>query len=367
MYKNGNKAMVVMSLISIATSLIVFKIDIIKENLHKNYFLWSVITFAIYAIIAKLTYGFNSNEFRALLCASLVLLTFPAELLTRKKIIVLTLLASICTLFYSIYNHIYLGLERSALQINAVPYSTICAGIAICSFSLFLTSKNYKEKLFNIIPLLLLSSSIIILETRGVWLSFSLTIFILLLLNLVKISLKKKLISLIFLIIITIPFSFIFKTDIEQRIQQTSIEINKIESGDLNTSIGLRLQMWALAPEMIKGDELLGTGENQVMKFNSLYKEGYISKSLYNFHPSHYHNQYIDNTIKGGFIGLLLLLILLSTPLLYIKKRNQFKKNIIIGIIVLYAISSLTDVPFIHGQTMLFYTLILCGLRNIDE
>ena len=364
-YKDGTKAMVVMTIISIIMSVSTYKLMIIKENIKNNPFLWSIILMTFYAIIAKLTYGFNSNEFRALLCSSLLMLTFPKNLLTKKILIRLTLLASVCSLIFIYYNYEYLGLDRSTASINAIPYATACAAISVISFNLLFISKKITDKIFCTTSLIITIGAVISLETRGIWLALFVTLFVSIIIKIIKYGLPWKLT--IITTAITLLLIFTYQKDIEQRIQQTNNELVKIQSNDLNTSIGLRLQMWKLAPKMINGDLLFGTGEKQINKFDQLYHDGFVSKALYAFQPPHYHNQYIDNTIKGGLIGLSLLLLLLLTPFVNLKNKSNFYKSLTLSLVLLYSIAGLTDVPFLHGQTLLFYIMIIIVVSNIKD
>uniref|UniRef100_UPI003CC9172E O-antigen ligase family protein n=1 Tax=Vibrio splendidus TaxID=29497 RepID=UPI003CC9172E len=80
---------------------------------------------------------------------------------------------------------------------------------------------------------------------------------------------------------------------------------------------------------------------------------------LYYYASSHYHNQFLDNMVKSGTIGLLFIIGLLIYPLIKIKSLNEENRYIVIGLTSLFFIAGLTDVPFNHPQPLLMYLLFL--------
>ncbi|PSU64258.1 hypothetical protein CTM75_06835 [Photobacterium phosphoreum] len=205
-------------------------------------------------------------------------------------------------------------------------------------------------------------SSLILSETRGTLLAgFIAIIFILLkTLHFNKINLKIIATS---VVIITGMF-FILKQPIEQRIEQTAIEYHKIEAGNLTSSIGLRFQLWDSVPMLMKDDILLGVGNNIRSEIDNLYKKNDISQSLYDLQPTHLHNQYLDKIVKNGVLGFILFMFLLLLPFVLSKKTGALYEQLTLGIIIIFSIASLTDVPFNHGQTLFIYLLFI-GIFNM--
>ncbi|WP_279151542.1 O-antigen ligase family protein [Photobacterium iliopiscarium] len=245
--------------------------------------------------------------------------------------------------------------SRDAWPINAIPYGTLIAGISVIALSLSLTLTNYKEKAVTFLAFILSSYGLIITESRGVWLGFifALTVIFVVFITTKKIKITWR--SVVIAIVLIGSVSIISKPLISQRLSQTHQEYSDIKSGDLNTSIGLRLQMWQSAPMLIEHHELLGQGNQYLISLDNLYHQVRISKSLYEAQPPHFHNQYVDYMVKKGIIGLILLLCLFILPLRLLKNASLLQRYITITLVSLFAVASLTDVPFNHGQTIFMY------------
>ena len=179
--------------------------------------------------------------------------------------------------------------------------------------------------------------------------------------NVLKTLRRKKYILFTFIItaILTSSGTFLFKDKINERYSQTIYEIKKIQSDDYSTSVGLRLQMWMLAPELIKQKLILGHGQEQREILKDKLEHGEISGPLYHYASAHFHNQFLDKVVKSGIIGLTLVIGLLIYPLMIVKKLLSLDTYIAIGLVSLFFIAGLTDVPFNHPQPLMLYLLFL--------
>lgn len=355
-FKNGDKLIVVLILISIIATLFNYGLHSIKRNIHDKG-LWIVIVMVAYAIFSYYYHGSSSREMRALLGATVLLFVFPRNLITKNVLKWLILLGSIAILFSTYYFSVHLRLARVQWPINAIPHATMGAVIAILALTLLLNEKKNRDRRILSFCLILSVAAVVINQTRGVWLSLIVASIIILLPKLKHINWKYALIT-VFIFFITV---YIARPQIQQRINETQAEMTTIKSGDLSSSIGLRLQMWTLAPKLIEKNPILGSGNGHKDIFNALNAQGYISSELMEFSPAHYHNQYIDRLIKGGVIGLVLLLAIFTYPV--VVATSGINQQISIGIVSIYAIASLTDVPFNHGPSFFMYLLLIFSLK----
>jgi O-antigen ligase len=167
------------------------------------------------------------------------------------------------------------------------------------------------------------------------------------------------LLTFIFTAVLTSIGAFLFKDKINERYNQTIYEIERIQSNDYSTSIGLRLQMWMLTPELIKQKPILGHGQEQREILKGKLKSGEISNQLFYFASAHYHNQFLDKIVKSGVVGLMFVTLLLLYPLMMMKNLPPSDTYMVIGLVSLFSIAGLTDVPFNHAQPMMLYLLFL--------
>lgn len=222
------------------------------------------------------------------------------------------------------------------------------------------TKKSFKA--IMLISFTVGCSGLILGETRGVWLGFLCSLIIFTIFWMKDNYQPRYWLYILSVILVVGATIFVFRTELEQRLVQTQNEYTAIESGNLCTSIGLRLQMWKVSPILIEQSPILGLGDSHIKRIDELYHDGRISRCLYSFQPPHYHNQYIDKLVKNGVIGLVLFLLLLFTPL-WLCQKDHYTKYITISLCTLLAIASLTDVPFNHGQTLFIFMVYVCLLH----
>ena len=357
---SGDKKMIPLFLISIIVSILVFKKETILNNIQ-NPFVWLMGISCIYTVFSYYYHGASSRELRSLIGVTLFLIASPYQMLTQKVIQWVVLIGSFVVCINSIYFNFYMGVSRDAGYINPIPYATACALLSVVAFSLLIEASKTKEKAMLSIAFLLSLPPIISSETRGVWLALTISLFIICLIKCVqKAPTKKQLISILFITTLSFSFgSYLFKERITERYERTVYEIQQIQSGNYKTSIGQRLQLWQLAPQLIEKRPILGYGSEtpQLLKEKREKKE--ISNTTYRLASHHYHNQFINKMVKSGIIGLILTLGFLIYPLMTLKHLNSTDKYLAIGLVSLFFVAGLTDVPFNHPQPLMLYLLFL--------
>ncbi|MEZ9565338.1 O-antigen ligase family protein [Vibrio artabrorum] len=356
---SGDKKMIPLFLISIIVSLLALKKETILNNIQSP-FVWLISALCIYTAFSYYYHGSSSRELRALIGVTLFLIAFPYQMLTQKVIQWVVLIGSLAICVNSVYFNLYIGAGRTAGYINPIPYSTVCALISIIAFSLLLDSSPFKSKALPLVAFLLSLPPIILSETRGIWLAFTFSIFFIIITKCIKNPPSRKyiLFAFLFTAILTSTGAFLFKDKINARYNKTIYEVKKIQSGNYSTSVGIRLQLWQLAPELIKQKPLLGHGDKQVTVLKEKLEGGVIFK----FASRHYHNQFLDKMVKSGVIGLILIISILLYPLMIFKHLPQLDRYITIGLVSLFFIAGLTDVPFNHPQPLMLYLLFLAPI-----
>ncbi|KJG09607.1 hypothetical protein UB40_11685 [Photobacterium kishitanii] len=117
--------------------------------------------------------------------------------------------------------------------------------------------------------------------------------------------------------------------------------------------------MWKAALLLIPQKPITGFGDEFEPAIEKLYQEKKISSQLYNLKLPHFHNQFIDITVKHGVIGLVLLLLFLLFPY-YILQKTQCSKETKFAILLLtigIVVSGLTDVPLEFKQVFTLFTV----------
>ncbi|MBL4284432.1 O-antigen ligase family protein [Vibrio fluvialis] len=360
-FEGASKVLVITTIISLLCFVISFRkrlkstlIDNLRQPFH--ILIW---VFTLFIFVQSFLHGVSSREIRTLLCLSIIALYFPFRAIKPVYYHTIIVLGCITIFANSVYFNLIVGTSRWVGVINAIPYAGLAALLSLLSIYFSWDSK-YSSKthlcgFVSILPII----SLVLTESRGVWLALSCALFVLFL-NKFRFTFKKF----ILLLLLSSVTSMLSGSFIEQRIEQTRYEFEQIQKGNMNTSIGLRLQMWQAAVKLAEGNWLLGLGNEHFEKLELLYKQNKVSKALYDYHPPHYHNQFIDNVVKSGLIGLSFLLLLLVLPLYLVRHSNKNLKNVVISVVMLYAIMGLTDAPFYNGQTFILYVLTMLVLLN---
>lgn len=360
----GDKIMVTVMAVAVLFSLIFRRPS--WHSIKGNHWFWLIFSLSILAIIAYQTHGYSSREVRALLASSLFIAVVPRQNLTLKLFNAIVLLAGPSALGTIYFQMEIMHLNRLTMSINAIPMATLFAAFNLLAFVSFFAQRDKKLKVGFAISWVCSLVAVVMTDTRGIWLALIIGLIMASLYLLYRSQIKHKTGVLATGFITVAIAGALLYPSIQPRIKATLYEYNKITAGNLNTSIGLRLQMWQAVAIMAPEKLWLGYGDGHSQRLDELHQQGKVSHALHHFNPAHYHNQYIDNLIKNGVIGLVALLCLLVAPALLARNHAKFIFIMVISLIMLYGIAGLTDVPLNHGQTIFAYVLLLTLLFNLE-
>jgi O-antigen ligase len=134
-------------------------------------------------------------------------------------------------------------------------------------------------------------------------------------------------------------------------------------NGDIDTSLGARIEMWKVAGDIFKENPILGAGADE---FRSRLQEGIKSSrysKIYNGF-SEPHSAYVTALSSRGLLGFLALLALIIVPLHAFSKglRDQQQRNLAVtGItfILIFAVLGLSASVFETPRLMTFFSFYL--------
>jgi len=244
-------------------------------------------------------------------------------------------------------------------------YISVFAPVTV--LMMFLSIINFdNDKLINkLLGLTAFIFGMILVVDSSVRLSW--LVFIILAIVLSVMMFKKKMIrkfSLMMSIILLGVFIYFITTNntINDQSNKVFNEISSwANSKNLDTSIGLRLEMYKSGYEAFTEKPFFGHGFLNGTKEASKYADLRVSDRIYNF--VQLHSEYINTMVEKGLFGLLSLSILLLSPALIIV-RNYSKDDIYIRIGVISSISFILFGTFntSFGDTTFkaFYVLLIC-------
>lgn len=355
LYPNGRKLMVVLVLISAIASFYSYGIKSILENIKTNKIVWLLGAYSLFALLAKTHYGYSSSLMRGLICLLVYLAVFPPSLTTKIDVKHLIVIGAISSFIFVMIQTFIFNHGRMGWGINPIPYATYSASLSILSFYYLLQSKELRSCILWLSTFTMAVIPLMYSQSRGLWVALSVVMVIAILKSLV--SYKKSLYLLGPFIIFCAAAIFFSAEKIEQRIDLTQAEVQQIMAGNLETSIGWRLQMWKAGGLLAGESPIIGLGDKHLAYKQELAEQDIISQKTVQF--THYHNQFLNDLVKYGIVGLGLLLLTILLPLYYLKKNNNEYTWPGFLIIATFIIASLTDVPFQHAQTLTLYFIMI--------
>lgn len=289
---------------------------------------------AIIVLLYLLHYGFNKNA----IAAGVVVAAFVGG-------------------GYAVYEKFFLDLPRAGTLTNPIRYGYLVLVVGLLCVFYFFVFRKLVARIMFVVPACVAIFGAYCTGTRGV-----LVIVVSLLLFLVFQVIKNNRGSLKYIIPLVAGGVLIFgalvaKTDVFERyIDETVKELERVGSGDLSSSIGIRLQMWHLAFYLGGAEPFTGAGlgADRLMNKSEQFIEanGYDKRIITDY--GHFHNQYLDYFAKQGLPGLFVWCFLLFAALSGMKTRYRYA---VLIIVVTLAAGGLTEAVF--RSSRLFYMTIL--------
>ena len=247
-------------------------------------------------------------------------------------------------------------------------------------FTFFLLEGIKKNKIVYFLLLSMIYTTLMICQSRGIWISIIITdilaIYIIFKFNLLKIFHEnKKWLALLLLTFLTI--TIIYSTD--NLLNKSAITVTERAMStfdEQDPSINTRLLIWKTTFEMIKDKLLLGSGIG-TFKINYLNYQAKYLKSNPNYikywaYAGESHNEYLQIGAELGMVGLgvfiLAILFFYNLSINFLKKEKVIEKKIVfLGFlmgITCFLIHSLFTFPF-HVPALGVTFFILFGLAVI--
>jgi len=297
-----------------------------------------------------------------------------------KVLFVTSLIVSLYTIiqYYGLDPYYgYLGKLTSTIgQKNWI--SNYLAMIFPIGFSYFLLEDNKKLKLYSFMFLSILYTTLLICQSRGIWISIVITlIFAFIIIYRYKLGsiFKNNKKWLIVLLIVFLVITVIYSTENPLNKSRLTVAERALSTLEVSTdpSINTRFLMWKVSFEMLKDKPIFGLGIG-TFKYHYLdYQADYLID-----HPNYIknavkaaeaHNEYLQIAAEMGLIGLISFLSIIFTFYYIVyqyfeKEHDKNKLLIIFGILMgvsCYLVHCLFTFPF-HVPVLGATFFILIGL-----
>jgi len=201
--------------------------------------------------------------------------------------------------------------------------------------------------------------------SRGGWVGLPLVLLVLFKTYHEFFSLRTKIIAPLCIGAVLFGLYHLPQTGVQQRVHAAINDVKHYSSGNSNTSVGARFEMWKAAAQLYQAKPIAGWG-------NEHYKEG-IQQLIEQKKAHavtgpfrHPHNEILNAAAKYGSIGLLALLLLYFTPIRLLSaslKNNNLSKRSLAAAGTLLSVSyidfGLSQAFFTHNSGAMVYAFWL--------
>ena len=272
---------------------------------------------------------------------------------------------------------LFLGFDRPSGMFNANIFGDIVVTMIFLSASSYFTETK-REKKFTVVAASFGLLALILSSSRGSWVAFIFLsgIFILLNKSYITFTLKRGIINFLrvlalLIVILNIPFYNDIpngekgRSTISSKILKTYDAItNWKNDNSYFSSSSLRLEMWRSSIPAYFDAPFFGHGYRNANDVVSKYAKNF-NNVISNF--THLHNEYITNLVSIGFVGFLVFLNMLFTPMrifIYSKKLKMNQPMIDMGILLCcsYATVGFTHIIFGEEHVNAFFIFFISFL-----
>lgn len=256
------------------------------------------------------------------------------RLLSLFSFVIGVLILSIITIYQSFI--IDFSLHRASDYMNAVHAGYLMSYGVIVTLVLLLNFRKYL--ISGTIILSLILSALILNQTRGAWLATLAAM-----LPLLWKSKKRYMLSALISFFIV---SLFFIPGVRERTFNDLKAIQNYKAhSDIETSLGAKIQMWAVSLEMFKKHPLLGIGSGNWQKYTHQMIDGEKAPAtLERFNQPH--NTFINALATTGILGLIATIALIIYPLFLAIKRTYsslFYPLLIKLVSIAFIVQGMTD------------------------
>ena len=254
-------------------------------------------------------------------------------------------------------NHIHLGDMALMLGFLAV-------------FSINLVGKDhYVVKILKVLGLLAGLIVSVLSSARGGWIAIPVFVAIYIYIR-TKGNFHKKVALAILLLGVIGLSGYLFVEPIHQRLWMIYSDLTLFTSGNADTSIGIRLQLWKAALHLIAENPILGVGADGFgQAMDALSASGFITPIAAGLGKGEVHNEILAQTVRFGIFGLCSILAVYFVPFfLFLRaaKSGSHQQNVaaMMGMCVAlgFFVFGLTVETFDLKMTAAFYSLTVAVL-----
>ncbi|SDF93729.1 MULTISPECIES: O-antigen ligase [unclassified Duganella] len=304
-----------------------------------------------------------------MLAASSVMLTVLACRPSRKALWWGLIAGAVAGCLFIAYQRWGMGVDRPGGLINSITFGDImlCLGLMCLAATLDFAGRSAAWPALGALAGL---TGSIATGTRGGWLAIGFSVLLLVRFGHVLHGRWRKALALLALALVVSTY-FIPQTGARERIDEGISDVQHyFNGGPSYTSVGIRLELWRSALQLIEKHPLAGASVPTVRaELEQLVAEGRAHPYVLDF--DHFHNDLLQVLVYGGVVGLLAWGSTLVAPFLFFRRQLQCGDHLnapaLAGMLLVLSYFSfgLTEVIFWSMRSNLFYAMMLFLLAGL--
>jgi len=267
------------------------------------------------------------DNFTRYLLASFAVIYFPRRRIRESYLWVGYAIGATLAGCWAVYAKFWLAIDRvdtpEISTVNFGNFSLLFALMATCGGVWARERKTLMWLMFFAATMGFLAS--FLSGTRGAWAAMPVGLFVIYSRYKDILAIDRKKIAYVLLASSVCLFAIASETGVKGRLAEIVSDIEKYQQDDLNTSIGLRLEMWRSGYYAFVEKPLFGWGEQAFFEFQKrLVEDLGLQPEITDY--NHIHNQYIQELAVRGVVGWCALMALMVVPF-WIFRRKSSSQN----------------------------------------
>lgn len=356
--EDGLKTLTGISIVFLVFTLVTTSPKDLLTRIKNNKLIILSLLFTVIVILTKEFYGgIYGSLMRACIIFSVLFICIYSPKTSKYSVTLPILLGGLLNIVYVLYVTYIEGQSRPITIMNPNLYAPLFGCLVILAFYFIKFNKPNYLTIISTTLFVSLLLCVVLMQSRGVLVASAFALFILFV---HKLSNHRNKLTITISLASVILFSGFMNQDRIQRLYNKSFyEYNHITKGNLNTSVGLRIQMLDVGLTMISEKPIIGYGSNYKQEKTKVVAEQKNNKVINTF--STLHNVYIDTWAKLGFLGFIATIFLTLLPLLILKGSEYWVLGLSLS--SFNFIISMVDTVLLGGPYLLVSTSICLILK----
>ena len=269
----------------------------------------------------------------------------------------------------AIYQHFVLGWPRATGFHLAIMFGDIALAMGLMALA---SAQRFSKTRLAPLPLLTFVAGLtasVLSGSRGGWVALVMSTVPLYFYG--RHAIGRQIVALVLVgVSMIIVAAFVPATGVPQRMKDIEIDLQKYREGNVDTSLGLRLQMWKGSLVLFSEHPLTGVGRaNFQHGMNDLADRKILAAPVRDYR--HAHNELLNALATEGLIGGMSLIFLYAAPLTFflacLRRKDATQPFALAGLLLVLTFIDfgLSQVMFAHHIGSAFYAAAICMLAGI--